>query len=165
MKYQANLNLDSTEALFLYNLLKERFLLLQKQRPELTKKKFDLIRKIIINHRTIIKGDQPGFFGLVTQTVDKVIQKNKILYKEMIEIEDAINHNEFIMETQLLAIIEKIKSEFELQFSEVKYTPIEVTTDYKHIRKYSLVSINFPEDFKDEDYINIISRYSPFRFR
>lgn len=166
MKYQAKLELDSNEALFLYNLLKERYILLKNQRRDLIRKKFDLIRKIIVNHRTIIKGDQPAFFGLVTQTVDKIVQKNRMLYKEMIETDDIIRHNEFIMETKLIAIIDKIKSEFELQFSEVlKYTPIEVTEDYLHIRKYSLMSIDFPEEFKDEDYIYITSQYTPFRFR
>ena len=101
MKDYVDVKIDNLEARFLCELLYERYHKLIKQRPELIKKKYSLITSIVINHRRIMEGDRPAFFGLVTHTVDGLIEKNKHLYKEMSDRDEVIRHNEVVLETVL----------------------------------------------------------------
>ena len=165
MKAEGTLKIDGNEGMFLYSILAEKYSLIRNQRSSLIRKRFELIKKILIIDRTIEKGDQPAFFGLVTQTVDKYITKNKTLYKEMIEVEDIIRHNEYELENLYVVLINKIQDEIDFHPVKIEYEPIEATSDYKHVRKYTLLMLDYPEDTPDEEYLRIVKRYSPFHFR
>lgn len=163
MKDYVDVKIDNLEARFLCELLYERYHKLIKQRPELIKKKYSLITSIVINHRRIMEGDRPAFFGLVTHTVDGLIEKNKHLYKEMSDRDEVIRHNEVVLETQICVLLNRLISEFEFKQSEiVTYIPIEETLEYKQIRKYSILKMGLPENSKDDVFNEIISRYFQF---
>lgn len=165
-KIEGDLKLNSIESLFLYNILREKFLVIKNQQTSLVERKFELIEGIVNTHRKINQGNQSAFFGLGTLKPDSLIEITKKSYRTMIEVQDIIDKNEYNLECISL-LISKIKDEFNFRFSsdDTEYIPIEKTGNYQHIRKCTLLLCGFKENDPDENYIQILRLYSTYRVR
>jgi hypothetical protein len=167
MNKDKSLLIDYVEAKSIFDILLREFNNKANQQPLLIKRKFELMSSIISRHRKIEKGGESSLFGLINTTADDLMIDNKKSYKEMIEVGDAFDNNEFEIRT-IYGILDKIETKFEMNFLKlrnVKYIPFQETDAFQLQKEYFLLVTGLDKNTPEEQYKNIISRYSPFRVR
>lgn len=163
MIHSGNLKLDPPEIPILFAELQFRFNHYMKEQDELIKMKFDLIKKIILKDSAIKSNNSASFLGFSksSQTLTKEIVN---LQKELNEVEQSINHNQYTME-YLSIIIDKMVIAFEIdrRLLGIQFTPVEKNVVYKRLRSYILELLGCDENSDDQVYRSIVNKYDYYK--